>query len=304
MDKYYSNCVVKFAGIENIHKMRESEAKLRNLCFTEPHDVIAKKIDSTKWLRTLYILSFLLLSQEHISMILSGACEVAQSLESGFSVVVHCSDGWDRTSQVSSANVISLSSGQLTSIALLILDPFYRTLDGFMILIEKEWISFGHMFCTRLGHVPSSQKQPERSPVFPQFVDCVWQMMRHLKVILSNNQISRKKNAFEFNDRFLIAILERCYTCMYGTFMFDSEYERKTKMAPKVTLSLWDSILAERAIYINQDFKSELVSFSNMKGFSLALWDAYYLRWKNFHEGGPGVSFSVLWKETPKWFQV
>ena len=38
----------------------------------------------------------------------------------GVSVVVHCSDGWDRTSQTCA----------LTS---LLLDPFYRTIHGFMV---------------------------------------------------------------------------------------------------------------------------------------------------------------------------
>lgn len=49
------------------------------------------------------------------------------------SVLVHCSDGWDRTAQ-------------LTALSMLMLDPYYRTIKGFEILIEKEWVSFGHKF--------------------------------------------------------------------------------------------------------------------------------------------------------------
>lgn len=40
--------------------------------------------------------------------------------EEGVSVLVHCSDGWDRTAQV-------------CSVASVLLDPFYRTLRGLMV---------------------------------------------------------------------------------------------------------------------------------------------------------------------------
>lgn len=41
--------------------------------------------------------------------------------EEGVSVLVHCSDGWDRTAQV-------------CTVASVLLDPYYRTLRGFMVL--------------------------------------------------------------------------------------------------------------------------------------------------------------------------
>ena len=45
---------------------------------------------------------------------------MSEHVRAGGAALVHCSDGWDRTSQ-------------LTSLALLLLDPYYRTYPGFMV---------------------------------------------------------------------------------------------------------------------------------------------------------------------------
>jgi myotubularin-related protein 6/7/8 len=74
-----------------------------------------------------------------VFLILTGTLDLAKSLNNGINCLVHCSDGWDRTSQ-------------LCSLSALILDPFYRTIEGFMKLVDKDWVDFGHQFSKRLGH--------------------------------------------------------------------------------------------------------------------------------------------------------
>ena len=50
------------------------------------------------------------------------------------------------------------------------LDPYFRTIKGFMVLIEKEWIWGGHKFVERCNLGGKSKKF---SPIFIQFLDCV-----------------------------------------------------------------------------------------------------------------------------------
>ena len=135
----YKTCELDFADIENVHVMRASLDQL-HAYFTSTLTrsyVGTDQVGRTKWL-------------QHVGQLLMATAKIVAEVDkNGRSVVVHCSDGWDRTSQ-------------LVSLAQLCLDPFYRTMDGFQVLIEKEWNAAGHKFRDRTW----GEEPHERSPVF------------------------------------------------------------------------------------------------------------------------------------------
>lgn len=96
------------------------------------------------------------------------------------STLIHCSDGWDRTPQI-------------IALAEIMLDPYYRTFEGFRILIQREWLDFGHKFADRCGNNPSNEDPNERCPVFLQWLDCVQQLLMQYPY------------DFEFNSSFLVS---------------------------------------------------------------------------------------------------
>jgi hypothetical protein len=84
-------------------------------------------------------------------------------------VLVHCSDGWDRTPA-------------LVALATAVLDPHARTLLGLVELLECHWCGFGHRFATRCGHAAAEEHargawtDSQRSFVFVQFADALVQV--------------------------------------------------------------------------------------------------------------------------------
>uniref|UniRef100_A0AAQ5ZY01 Phosphatidylinositol-3,5-bisphosphate 3-phosphatase n=1 Tax=Amphiprion ocellaris TaxID=80972 RepID=A0AAQ5ZY01_AMPOC len=243
-ESFYSNVELNFLEIPNIHVMRESLRKMK--------DVVYPTIDEAHWHSVIDQTHWL----EYIRLLLAGAAKIADKLESGkTSVVVHCSDGWDRTAQ-------------LTSLAMLMLDSYYRTLRGFQVLVEKEWISFGHKF-SRVGHGDENHANSERSPLFIQFIDCVWQMSRQFPA------------AFEFNELFLITVLDHLYSCLFGTFLYNSEQERMAKEVQAKTVSLWSYINSQPEDFTNPfyvDYENHVL-YPLVSSRHLELWTSYYARW-------------------------
>lgn len=240
----YQNAELVFLDIQNIHVMRESLKKLK--------DIVYPNVEESHWLSSLESTHWL----EHIKLVLSGAIQVADKVSTGHSVLVHCSDGWDRTAQ-------------LTSLAMLMLDSHYRTLRGFEVLIEKEWISFGHKFASRIGHGDKNHADQDRSPIFVQFIDCVWQMTKQFPT------------AFEFNERLLLTILDHLYSCRFGTFLYNCESARDQHEVRIKTVSLWSMVNSKTDIYLNPFYTPEpnmvLCPVASMR--HLELWVSYYIRW-------------------------
>ncbi|XP_061768319.1 myotubularin-related protein 1-like isoform X5 [Nerophis ophidion] len=244
-ESFYPSVELNFLEIPNIHVMRESLRKMKDVLYPTIDEAHwHSNIDQTHWL-------------EYIRLLLAGAVKIADKLESGkTSVVVHCSDGWDRTAQ-------------LTSLAMLMLDGHYRTLRGFQVLLEKEWISFGHKFSARVGHGDENHANSERSPLFVQFIDCVWQMTRQFPA------------AFEFTELFLVTVLDHLYSCLFGTFMFNSEQERMTKEVHTRTVSLWSYINSQPEEFTNPfyvDYQHHVL-YPLASCRHLELWSTYYARW-------------------------
>lgn len=149
---YYPSAEIQFMNLANIHAVRKSFNALRQLCASAP--------DMGSWLSNLEKTLWL----QHLSGLLAASVIVTRMIEvEGRPVLVHCSDGWDRTPQI-------------VATAQLCLDPYYRTVNGFKTLVEREWLSFGHKYGDRCGHGANSYELNERCPVFLQWLDCVHQI--------------------------------------------------------------------------------------------------------------------------------
>ncbi|KAL9080483.1 MAG: hypothetical protein Q9159_007596 [Coniocarpon cinnabarinum] len=132
---HYPFATKAYLGIDNIHVMRDSLNKivdaLKDSDIT-PLRPNREPLAKSNWLK-------------HISNMLDGASLIARQIGVHHShVLIHCSDGWDRTSQ-------------LSALSQLCLDPYFRSLEGFIVLVEKDFLSFGHMFRYRSGFLGSEK---------------------------------------------------------------------------------------------------------------------------------------------------
>ncbi|XP_029573230.1 myotubularin-related protein 3 isoform X1 [Salmo trutta] len=241
--EYYPNCEVVFMGMANIHSIRKSFQSLRFLCTQMPDPANwLSALESTKWL-------------QHLSLLLKAALLVVNAVDRDHRpVLVHCSDGWDRTPQIA-------------ALSKLLLDPYYRTIEGFQVLVETEWLDFGHKFADRCGHGENSEDLNERCPVFLQWLDCVHQLQRQFPC------------SFEFNEAFLVKMVQHSYSCLFGTFLCNSGKEREDRQVRERTCSVWSLLRPANRALRNMLYSShsETVLHPVCHVRNLMLWTAVYL---------------------------
>ncbi|XP_047310474.1 phosphatidylinositol-3-phosphatase myotubularin-1-like [Impatiens glandulifera] len=310
----YFQSEILFFGIDNIHAMRDSLCRLRDYLDTHgttSSDGISSFLrhGGSTWgggnrssmsesVSTLGDSGWLI----HVQNVLAGSAWIAArvALESA-SVLVHCSDGWDRTTQ-------------LVSLASLLLDPYYRTFKGFQALVEKDWLSFGHPFADRVGlptiagsgDVPfelprqsssgnfpaspmrqasgsnqaqgslHSQNSNNQSPIFLQWVDCISQLLRMYPF------------AFEFSSAFLVDFLDCALSSRFGNFLCNSESERHRSAIYEITGCLWIYLADLRAsegtshVHYNlfyEPSKHDGPLLPPAAALAPTLWPQFHLRW-------------------------
>uniref|UniRef100_A0A7S2H4Y3 Myotubularin phosphatase domain-containing protein n=1 Tax=Octactis speculum TaxID=3111310 RepID=A0A7S2H4Y3_9STRA len=249
----YRAAELLFCDILNIHTMRESQSSLATLLMPEPYDESAppsmsgdpkylSKLDAAGWLR-------------HVSLVMSASVWCARKMTyAGASVLCHCSDGWDRTAQVCATSQM-------------LLDPYYRTLEGFGVLVEKEWLSFGHKFQDRVAHGSDDHDSQERSPIMIQWLEVVWQIVEQIP------------SAFEYDERMLIFVADHLFSCLFGNFLGNTDLSRHRLDVRNKTTSIWSYILAKADQFRNPNYvETSEALWPICKLPNLKLWGRYYLR--------------------------
>ena len=279
-----------YLNLENIHTIRESHDRLsqqiKNISNTEvnPRVLWIEVEEGCAWL-------------DHLRGILDGVRKIVELLTTEKSaavahILVHCSDGWDRTAQ-------------LISLAQLCLFPRYRTRAGFNKLILKDWLSSGHRFSDRNNHhfkvsyssrISSAAvtKNPwnsiknffndtnqnnlnnnnnnnnnldsntEECPIFLQFIEATIQLVRQFPLSFP-----------ELTDEFLLKIVDDSYEGNFNSKFFGNcEAERRSFFCFKE-----NDANAEDDQNHDHDLEDEDVVLPKIERSKMILWPAYYKRY-------------------------
>ena len=113
-----------YLEVESLHAAKASYEDIIQ-CFLSVKKGFIRDVVNSKW-------------YEMILQVLKAATKIKNSLAMENNTLLKCPDGRERSAQIS-------------ALAQIILNPFYRTFTGFAILVEKEFRFMGYPFTTRFG---------------------------------------------------------------------------------------------------------------------------------------------------------
>eukprot|EP00062_Callorhinchus_milii_P002620 gi/632939205/ref/XP_007908180.1/ PREDICTED: myotubularin-related protein 10 [Callorhinchus milii] len=177
--------------LPSLQEIQAAFHRLKQLCisdlFEETDEKWSSSLESTRWL-------------EYIRLFLKHSAELTQWLDSKhISVVIQEEEGRDLSCVVA-------------SVVQVMLDPHFRSIQGFQSLIQKEWVIAGYRFLDRCNHLQKSDKQ--ECPLFLLFLDCVWQLLQQYPA------------AFEFTETYLTMLYDSTWIPLFNTFLFNCQSQR------------------------------------------------------------------------------
>ncbi|XP_050987509.1 myotubularin-related protein 11 isoform X1 [Labeo rohita] len=171
-----------------------AHTRLRTLCLGDISSSVS--VPDDKWLSTLESTRWL----DYTRCCLRKAAEVACLLRGGHMTVV-LQEPEDRD-----MNCVVCSLVQVMC------DPHCRTVAGFQGLVQKEWITAGHKFLSRINYHRESDK--EEAPVFLLFLDCVWQLWAQYPA------------RFQLTEDYLLTLHDSVHLPLFSSFLANSQRER------------------------------------------------------------------------------
>ena len=249
VSNYNNNPEYIYCGINKVQKANDAFNKITEL--TNDKEIMENKnflseLEDSGWVN-------------FIMTVLRRTKEISKLVSEGNNVLIHCSDGWDRTPQ-------------LCTISQILLDPYFRTFEGFAILFEKDFVSFGHKFAIRSG-IYDKEIEKKTNPVILQLLDCVYQLLVQFP------------SEFEFTSEYLLFIAKNNDINLFGTFLFNNEKEREEKHAKTETASIWTYLLGDhfenKKKYLNPLYDKNNVTkilTPHYAYYDYVLWTDYFLR--------------------------
>ncbi|CAO4378781.1 unnamed protein product [Caenorhabditis nigoni] len=220
-----------------------------------------RKVSSDRWVNRVGQAGWL----SAVAASLEAGANVAQCIYSEglkeVPVVIHGGEGIDSTLIAS-------------SLAQILLDSDARTIRGFESVIEREWICAGHPFSLRNNHCAYAEGTvtgPFEAPVFLVFLDAVYQM------------IAQYPMSFEFDENFLIFLFEHAYASEFGSFLGNSEKEKKENGIRKKTVSLWSHVHHPENMkqFVNICYDpTPGVIWPSIAPQCIKIWDRLFFRWQ------------------------